>query len=183
MPTNTLKMIRRELTQNYFVKRATWGFSKPVPYSVPVFSIAIETEKQQSIFPEDQGWSQAPKWSLDVWIKDLNDRMLSPGSEFAIPGCYDDFTGNVFSSFFYDEHEGTVGNLIKIVERDGDLLDLLIEGEISDVHASMPPTRMVVEGCFSRLSPHPEIDAQFCRNALPPHEPPYGAMYSPGSDA
>jgi hypothetical protein len=101
------------------------------------------------------------------------------GERICHSGCYDDFTGVIFTGFFYDEHEGTVGNLIKIIEREGDLLDLLIEGEISDAHASMPPTRMVVEGRFTKLSPHPEIDAQFCRHALPPHEPPYGAMYSP----
>jgi hypothetical protein len=141
--------------------------------------MTIESERRPSIFPEDDHWPHSPKWSLDVWLRDLNDRLLSPGSEFAIPGSNDDFTGVVFTAFFYDEHEGTVGNLLKVIEREGDLLDLVIEGEISDAHASMPPTRIVADARFTRLSPHSEIDAQFCRDALPPHEPPYGAMYSP----
>jgi len=183
MPTNTLKMIRGEVARGYPIKRATWGFSNPAPYSVPVFSMTIETEKQQSIFPEDGDWPHAPKWSLDVWIRDLSERMLLPGSEFAVPGCYDDFTGVIFTTFFYDEHEGTETNLIRILGREGDLLNLSIEGQISHAHASMPPTRIVVHARFARLSPHPEIDAQFCRDALPPHEPPYGAMYLPPTAA
>jgi hypothetical protein len=178
-PTDTLRMIRGDLAQDYRIKRATWGISEPAPYLVPVLSVAIETDKQPSIFPEDDEFVHAPKWSLDVWFKNLGDKMLSPGSEFAIPRCFDEFTGVIYTTFFYVEHEGTKGNLIKIVGRDGEFLELLIEGQISDVHASMPPTRIVGEARFSRLSPHPEIDAQFCRDSLPPHEPPYGAMYAP----
>jgi len=179
MPTNTLTMIRGGIPQQYPIKRATWGFSKPAPYLIPVLSLAIETETLASIFPDDDNWPHDPTWSLDVWCRNLSEGMLVPGSEFAIAGCYDDFTGVVYTAFFYDEHEGTGNNLIKIIAREGDSLALSIEGEISDLHASMTPTRIVVDARFSKLSPHGEIDAQFYRGALPPHEPPYGAMYSP----
>ena len=179
MVINMLNMIRGDNAQQYSIKRATWGFSEPAPYSVPVLSLAIETEEQRSIFPEDVPLPHAPRWSLDVWLRDLTDRMLSAGSEIAIPDCYDDFTGVVFTAFFYDEHEGTEANVIRVIGREGDLLDLSIQGQISHKHASMPPTRIVVEARFTRLSPHVEIDAQFYRGALPPHEPPYAAKYSP----
>jgi len=177
MQNNMLRMFRGDAAQHYQVKRATWSFASPAPYFVPVLCLAIETEKQTSSFPEDDGWPHSPSWSLDIWSRGLTEATLLPGSQFLIPSFYDDFSGVIFTNFFYDEHEGTEDNVIKIIRREGDTLELFIEGYIRHEHASMRPTRMTVEGGFTRLTPHPEIPAGFFRENLPPHEPPYGATY------
>jgi hypothetical protein len=172
-------MIREHAAQHYPIKRATWGFAEPLPYSVPVLCLAIETDEQKSTFPEDDGWTQAPRWSLDIWVRGLTDGLLLPGSQFSVADSYDDFTGVIFTMFYYDEHEGTEANTIKIIGRDGDFLDLSIEGFIRHATASMRPTRILVEARFCRRIPHEEIDAKFGgRENLPPHDPPYGAVYS-----
>jgi hypothetical protein len=183
MNADMLRIFRDGGAQHYPIKRATWGFSQPLPYSVPVLALAVEAEKQASIFPEDDSWPHKPRWCLDVWLRGLNDHMLLPGSQFSIPNCYDDFTGVVYTIFYYDEHEGTERNAIKIVRRTNDFLDLAIEGHISHANASMPRTRITVDARFTKLTPHQEIQAQFCRKALPPHDPPYAAEYSPPSTA
>jgi hypothetical protein len=77
--------------------------------------------------------------------------------------------------FYYDEHEGTTDNVITVVERADDVLDLSIEGYIRHEFASMRPTRIAVDARFDRLSPHGAIPAAYNREPLPPHEPPYGA--------
>jgi hypothetical protein len=173
-------MFRKDAAQHYSIKRANWGFSEPSPYSVPVLCFSVETDKQLSVFPEDIPLPHAPRWSLDVWTRGLRDGMLLAGSQFAIPGCYDDFTGVIFTAFYYDEREGTETNLIKIIKRQGDFLDLSIEGFIRHEHASMRPTRITVDAQFTKRTPHEAIDGKFVRpDRLPPHEPPYGATYSP----
>ncbi len=140
----------------------------------------METEDQPSIFPEDDKWPHDPRWRLDAWARSLSDGMILSGSQFLIPSCYDDFTGVIFTTFLYDEHEGTEDNVIKIVRRVGDFLDLFVEGHINHEHASMRPTRITVNARFTKRTPHEEIDARFGgREELPPHEPPYGATYSP----
>jgi len=180
MQTNMLRMFRGDAAQHYPIKRATWGFSEPTPYSVPVLSLAVETEKQESIFPEDDQWPHAPSWSLDIWTRGLSDSMILSGSEFSVPGCYDDFTGVIFTAFYYDELEGTEANVIKVIRREGDFLDLSVEGFIRHATASMRPTRVTVDARFTKRTPHEEINAKFGgREDLPPHEPPYGAIYSP----
>jgi hypothetical protein len=181
MNTDILRIFRGGGAQHYRLRRATWGFAKPLPYSVPVLSLAVEAERQASIFPEDASLPHKPRWSLDVWLRGLTDQMLLPGSRFSIPGCYDDFTGVIYTTFYYDEHEGTERNDIKIVGRTDDFLNLAIEGYISHTNASMPPTRITVDARFTKLIPHQEIQAQFGRQELPPHDPPYGAQYSPPS--
>ena len=180
MVTNKLTMFRDDVAQSYPIKQATWGFAEPAPYLVPVFCVAIKTEKQPSIFPEDGRWPHAPSWGLDIWTRGLNDTMLLPGSQFSISDSHDDFTGVIFTAFFYDEFEMTEPNVIKIIRRDGDLLELFIEGQINYEHASMRPTRITVDARFTKCTPHEEIDAKLGgREALPPHEPPYGATYLP----
>jgi hypothetical protein len=170
-------MFRGDAAQHFQVKRATWGFASPAPYFVPVLCFEIETEKQKSSFPEDDGWQQAPAWRLDVWARELTEATLLPGSQFLIPSFYDDFSGVVFTNFYYYEHEGTEDNVIKIIRREGDILGLFVEGYIRHEHASMRPTRMTVEADFTRLATQSEIPAGFLRENLPPHEPPYGATY------
>ena len=180
MQINMLRMFRRDAAQHYPIKLATWGFSEPTPYSVPVLSLAVETERQQSIFPEDDQWPQTPGWRLDIWTRGLSDSMLVTGCQFSIPECYDDFTGVTFTAFYYDEMEGTEANLIKIIRREGDFLDLSIEGFIRHEHASMRPTHITVDARFTKRTPHEEINAKFGgREELPPHEPPYGATHLP----
>ena len=178
MASGFLAMTRDGLAQHYPIKSATWGFAKPAPYLVPVLCFALETEIQKSIFSEDRKWPHEPKWELDIWMRGLNESHLLPGSQFSIEGCYDEFTGIVYTMFHYDEFEGTVLNTVKIKKVEGDFLDLSIEGFINYTPASMRPTRMTVEGRFTKRSPHPEIKAQFNRPGLPPHEAPCGAIYS-----
>ena len=178
MVTNKLIMFRDDVAQSYPIKRATWGFAEPTPYLVPVFCLAIETEKQPSIFPEDDRWPHAPSWCLDIWTRGLRDPMLLSGSQFTISDSHDDFTGVIFTAFSYDEFEMTEPNVIKIVRRDGDVLDIFIEGHINYEHASMRPTRITVDARFTKRTPHEEINAKLGgREELPPHEPPYGATY------
>jgi len=180
MVTNKLSMSREDVVQSYPIKRATWGFAEPTPYLVPVFCLAIETEEQTSIFPEDDKWPHTPGWRLDIWTRGLSDGLLLSGSQFSMPDSYDDFTGVIFTAFSYDEFEMTEPNLIKIIRREGDLLDLAIEGHINYEHASMRPTRITVDARFTKHTPHEAINAKFGgREELPPHEPPYGATYSP----
>jgi len=180
--TEKLTMFRGEVAQHYSIKRATWGFAKPTPYLIPILCLAIETEPQPSIFPEDDEWKHNPRWRLDAWARGLSDSMIVSGSQFLIPFCYDDFTGVVFTNFIYDEHEGTETNVIKIIRREDDFLDVFIEGNINHQHASMKPTRITVEARFTKLIPHAEISAKFGgRENLPPHEPPYGATFSPAA--
>ena len=181
MQTDMLRMFRGDAAQHYPIKRATWGIAEPAPYLIPVFCLDIEAEKQPSVFLEDDKWPHRPAWRLDVWTHKLSDDMLLPGSQFLIPSFYDDFTGVVFTNFFYDEHEGTEDNVIKIIRREGDTLELVVEGHIRHEHASMRPTRITVEARFTRLIPHSEIPAGFVREALPSHEPPYGATYLPSA--
>jgi hypothetical protein len=182
MDTAMLRLFRGDAAQHYRIKRATWGFAEPLPYSVPVLCFAAETEEQESSFAEDDGWPHAPRWSLDIWARDLTDGMLLPGSQFSVADAYDDFTGVIFTAFFYDEHEGTEENTVRIIGRDGDFLDLSVEGFIRHATASMRPTRIVVDARFTRRTPHEEINAKFGgRENLPPHDPPCGAIYLPSS--
>jgi hypothetical protein len=183
MGSDTLTMTRGDVAQHYPIKKATWGFAKPAPYSVPVLCFAVETERQKSVFPGEENWAHEPTWHLDVWMRGLNENQLLPGSQFSIPECFDEFTGIIYTMFHYDESEGTEPNTIKIKNRQGDFLDLSIEGFINDKHASMEPTRMTVEARFTKCTPDKEIQAQFNRQNLPPHEPPYKAMYTPPSAA
>jgi hypothetical protein len=173
-------MFREDAAQHFSIKRATWGFSEPTPYAVPVLSLAVEAEEQPSTFPEDDEWPHAPSWRLDVWTRGLSESMLVAGGQFSMPEGHDDYTGVIFTAFVYDEMEGTEPNIVKIVRREGDYLDLSIEGFIRDEHASMRPTRITVDARFTRLTPHEEINANLGgREELPPHEPPCGATYSP----
>jgi hypothetical protein len=173
-------MIREDAAQHYAISRATWGFSEPAPYYVPVLCLAIETVEQPSIFSEEKARRRQPRWNLDIWMPGLSDKMIVPGSQFSISECYDDHTGIIFTMFHYTESEGTEPNVIKITGRENDFLDLSIEGFVRDAHASIPPTRITVDARFTRLTPHPEISAQFGgRENLPSHQPPCGAIYSP----
>ena len=117
MNTDALTIFRGDVAQRYPIKRATWGFAEPTPYSISVFCLAIETEEQSSIFPEDDEWPHKPRWCLDIWARGLSDGMLLPGSKLLIPSCYDEFTGVVFTAFYYDDHEGTADNVVKIIRR------------------------------------------------------------------
>src|SRR5262245_24709713 len=110
MQLGILRMFRGDASQHYPIKRATWGFAQDDRYSIPVLCFAIETEQQDSTFPEEDGWSHDPSWCLDVWARDLSPDVLRPGCQFRIPDCYDEFTGVVFTTFYYDEHEGTTDN-------------------------------------------------------------------------
>ena len=113
-------MFREDAAQHYPLKRATWGFSQPTPYSVPVLSLAIEAEEQPSAFSEDDEWPHAPSWRLDVWTRGLSESMLVAGGQFSMPECHDGFTGVIFTAFVYDEMEGTEPNIVKILRREGD---------------------------------------------------------------
>jgi hypothetical protein len=168
-------MFREDAAQHYPVTRATWGFSKRNRYSIPVLCMAVETERQPSTFSEEDAWPHAPAWRLDVWARGLTPDLLRRGTQFRIPGFHDDLTGVLFTNFYYDEHEGTTDNVLTITQRDGEHLDLSIEGFIRHEFASMRPTRITVDARFGRLSPHEAIPAAYYREALPPHEPPYGA--------
>lgn len=172
-----LRMFRGDAAQHYPIRSATWGFSNPSPYSVPVLSLSVQTEKQVSIFPEDDKWRHEPSWRIDIWVRGLNDNMLISGSQFFIDECFDDFTGVVYTAFYYDELEGTEPNTIKIVRRDADFLTLYMEGFIRHEAASMRPTRITVDARFIKKTPHNEIDFQYNRESLPSHEPPYAAKY------
>jgi hypothetical protein len=178
MQPGILRMYREDAAQHYPIKRATWGFCQDGRYSIPVLCFAIVTEQQDSIFPEEDGWSHRPMWCLDVWARALTPGVLQPGCEFRIPESCDDFSGVVFTNFYYDEHEGTTDNLITIRDVTDEALDLSIEGYIRHEFASMRPTRITVDARFTRLSPHEGIGVGYFREALPPHEPPYGAIVS-----
>ena len=181
-PPAILRMFRGDATQHYPVKQATWGFSMDKRYSVPILSFAVETERQNSVFPEDGGWHHNPRWGIDVWLPGLHAELLQPGCGFSIPSCYDDYTGEVYTNFHYDEHEGTEDNFIKVADLSNDLLLVSIEGYIRHEHASMRPTKITVDGEFRKLTPHPPINAMFGgRESLPPHDPPIGAIYHPPS--
>jgi len=168
-------MFRGNAAQHYPITRATWGFSERNRYSAPVLCLAVETERQPSIFPEEDGWLHKPAWRLDAWVRGLSADLFRRGTQVHIPGFHDEFTGVLFTNFHYDEHEGTTDNLITVIQREGDFLDLSIEGYIRHEFASMQPPRIAVEARFARLSPHEAIPAAYYREALPPHEPPYGA--------
>jgi hypothetical protein len=173
-----LRMFRADAAQHYPIKRATWGFSTDEKYRVPILSFAIEAEKQKSIFPEDGGWPHTPVWVIDIWMRGLNAELLRDGCSFSIPHFYDDLTGVIYTNYYYDEHEGTEDNSIKIVGISNDILKLSIEGYIRHKHASMRPTKITGDAEFTRLSPHPPIMSKFGgRESLPPHEPPVGATY------
>jgi hypothetical protein len=178
MDAGILRMYRGDAAQHYPIKSATWGFSKDNRYSIPVLCFAIETESQESIFTEEDAWSHDPSWRLDVWSRGLNSETLKPGCQFRIPDCNDDFTGIIFTMFFYDEHEGTTNNVITVRRCEGETLVLSIEGYIRHEFASMPPTRIVVDARFSQKMPHEAISAAYVREELPEHEPPYGATHS-----
>jgi hypothetical protein len=177
METDMLRMIRKGAAQHYPIKSATWGFSKPAPYAVPVLSLAVETEKQVSIFPEDRKWPRKQSWQIDIWTRGLHDDMLISGSQFSINDWFDEFTGIIYTAFHDEELEGTQPNTIKIVSREGDFLMLSIEGFIRYATASMPPTRITVDARFTKKTPHDEIGGKFHRETLPPHDPPYAAKY------
>src|SRR5215469_5646859 len=110
-----LRMIRKDAAHHFLIKRATWGFSEPAPYSIPVLCFAIDTERR-SYSEEDDEWPYKVSWQLDVWLRNLKDHMLLPGSQFAIPSSHDDFTGIIFTSLSHEgEFEGTEDNTIKII--------------------------------------------------------------------
>jgi hypothetical protein len=175
MQSGILRMFRGDAAQHYRITSATWGFCQDDRYSIPVLCFAIKTELQNSSFPEDDGCPHQPWWCLDVWARALNPDVLRPGCQFRIPSSYDEFTGVNFTMFHYDEHEGTTENVITIRHLTGNLLDVSIQGYIRHDYASMRPTRITADARFSGLSPHQVIDAAFNREALPPHEAPYGA--------
>ena len=175
MQPGILRMFRGDAAQHYPIKCATWGFAHDYRYSIPVLCFSIETEPQDSIFPEEDGWSHKPSWRLDVWARALGPEVLRPGCQVRIPNCHDEFTGVIFTAFYYDEHEGTTHNVITVRHFTDDILDLSIEGYIRHEFASMRPTRIKVDARFTRLSPHGVIDTVYNREPLPPHEPPYGA--------
>jgi hypothetical protein len=177
MQTGMLRMFREDSAQHYRLTRATWGFSESNRYQVPILCLAIETEEQPSTFEEDDGWPHKPRWRLDIWARGMDGSLIRPGAQFSIPSWYDDFTGVMFTMFHYDEHEGTEDNVVKILKRENEFLDLSIEGHIRDETASMRPTRITVDARFTKRTPHEEIDAQLNRPQLPPHDPPYGATY------
>jgi len=79
---------------------------------------------------------------------------LRPGCTCCIPDSDDDFTGVVFTVFYYDENEGTTDNVIEIREFADENLERSIEGVIRHEAASMRPTRITVEACFKKVSPH-----------------------------
>ncbi len=185
-------MIRDDAAQHFYITRATWGFSDRNTYSVPVLCLAVETEEQRSIFPEEDGWSHSPRWHIDVWSRGLRPEMLQAGCVIRIPDSHDGFTGVVYTTFHYDEHEGTMDNKISVAERCDDTLRLAIEGYIRHDFASMRSTRITIDATFARLSPCESIGVGYFRESLPPHEPPNGARSggnrrgpwtSPGSSA
>ena len=177
MQAGILRIFRGDAAQHYPIKRATWGFTDQNRYAMPVLCFAIETELQRSIFPEEDGWQYNPSWRLDVWARALSLNSVRPGWQFRIPDCHDEFTGVIFTMFHYDEQEGTTDNVITVLKRTDDTLDLAIEGFIRHEFASMRPTRITVEAQFTRLFPHGAIPASFNREELPPHEPPCGATF------
>jgi len=176
-------MFRGDAAQHFPIKRATWGFAQDDRYSIPVLCFAIETEQQDSTFADEDGWPHDPAWRLDVWARALGPDVLRSGCQFRIPDCYDAFTGVIFTTFYYDEHEGTTDNAITVRQVADNILDLSIEGYIRHEFASMRPTRITVDAQFTRISPHEVIDAVFNRTTLPPHEPPYGATVCQTNDA
>jgi hypothetical protein len=175
MLQGVLKMDRGEVAQEYLIERSTWGFHQDDKYAVPVLSLAVRTKIQDSIFPQEGAAPHDPMWSLDIWARSLSADLLRPGCRFQIPESFDDFTGVVFTTFYYDEHEGTTDNIITVRSLADGILDLFIEGHIRHQFASMPPTRITVNAQFMELKPRPAINAAHIREALPPHQPPCGA--------
>jgi hypothetical protein len=178
MGAGMLRMFRENAAQHFVVSRATWGICVDNRYSTPVLCFAVETEEQESAFPDEDGWPHQPAWHLDVWARGLNAALPQAGCEFRILDPFDDFTGVIFTSFYYDEHEGTTENVIRVIQREDELLDVSIEGHIRHNFASMPPTRITVDARFTRLSPHKTFDGIFNRGPLPPHDPPCGATFT-----
>ena len=151
-----LGIFRGDSAQYYPITRATWSFATPVSYSVPVFCLAVETEPQSSIFPEDIAWPHAPSWRIDIWAHGLHENMLLPGSQVSALPSYDDLTGVISTSFYYDGLGGTVDNVVRIMSREEDLLDVAMEGYIRHPTASATPTRITVDAQFTRLTPRRE---------------------------
>jgi hypothetical protein len=176
-----LRMIRKNAAQHYELNQAVWGISVDLKYSVPVLQLAVKTESQKSIFADDEGWNQSPTWHIDIWLRGLRPELLQPGCLIRIPDSNDNFTGMVYTDFYYDEHEGTTENSVKITGRQGDTLQLSMEGHIRHSFASMPPTKIVVDAAFTFVSQFPSVSTCYHREALPPHEPPYGATIHPAS--
>ena len=152
-------ILRGDITQYYRITRATWGFSTPVPYSVPVFCLAVETEPQFSSFPDDILLPHAPSWRIDIWAHGLRENMLLPGSPLPVQPSYDDATGVISTAFYYDTLRGTADNVVRIINRADDWLEVAMEGCIHGT-ASMPPTRITVDARFMRLAPRQEINFQ-----------------------
>lgn len=154
-----LGIFRGDIAQYYRITRATWGFSTPVPYSVPVFCLAIETEPQYSSFPDDILLPHAPSWRIDIWARGLHENMLLPGNPLPILPAYDDATGVISTAFYYDTLEGTVENVVRIAKREDNFLEVAMEGYVQGT-GSMPPTRITVDARFMRLTPRREINFQ-----------------------
>jgi hypothetical protein len=173
-----LRMIRSDAAQHFPITRATWGFSDRNEFSMPVLCLALETEKQRSIFPEEDGCLHGPTWQIDVWAKGFSPAIVQAGCVIRIPDPHDERTGVIYTGFYYDEHEGTTDNTVTVVERRDDALRLGIEGFIRQRTASMRPTRITVDATFEHLSTHEPIGVGYPRDLRSSDEPPNGATFT-----
>jgi hypothetical protein len=166
MQTDMLRMFRGDAAQHFPIGQATWGFSESNRYSVPILCLAVKAQRMPSVFLEDDEWPHEPRWCLDVWARGMGEDLIRSGSRFSIPSLCDDFTGVIFTMFHYDEHEGTEDNIIKIIQRESDVLALSIEGYIRHPTASMRPTRIMVDARFIRRTLHEEIHAKWSASQI-----------------
>jgi hypothetical protein len=171
----TMKLLRESGAQLYRLTKAHWGVNTDREYGIPVIWIVMQAENLPSIFPEDDNWPHGPEWTIEVWAPNIGPNTLRPGTSVAIETEWDEFTGRVYTNFYYDEHDHTTHNLITVVSRSLDEIRVSVEGRIRAENSSMQTTRIVAE---ARLTPGQEHFGLggFMRKDLPLHKPPHGAI-------
>lgn len=173
-----LSMVRDGVTQVYRLLKAHWGSYVDEHYKTTVVGLVAQAERQPSIFPDDDGWSHGPEWTIAIWAAGFTTESVQTGLRIEIPDDWDEYTGRVFTNFYYDEHDHTVDNIILVGERHGGSIRLRIEGRISDENPGMMPTQIFVDATF-HLATDDYFLGGFTRNDLPPHPPPFNAKILP----
>lgn len=89
-----------------------------------------------------------PFWELNLVEPEIE---IAEGIEAAIPEAYDDDRIGWLTNFYTTRHDGSEGNVIRILQIDGDRLLIRLTGEIVDpdyYDDSNPRSRLLVETWF-----------------------------------
>ena len=126
----------------------TWSIFHDDSIDLPTLCIQIRAGEGIELHEDTRELNAEPTWEINVVSADMNDSALQPGARFSVPKGYDEEQGGFVTNFYYCAHEATEENVVEILARNGQTLQVRLSGQTVDINyydGSKPPTHISVE--------------------------------------